>query len=141
MLRAEVAEMLRVDKMTVRRLERRGELHPIVLEGVHYFGRKHVFEVLKARQHGQRAAAFRLFEEGKEPVQVVIELDADPDLVHALWEGYQRLLGCWVVQGPKSLRAWEATYGLGELTPRKLLKALELVASNPPLRAELLAVG
>lgn len=137
MLRAEVAHALRISKSRVRQLEVQGVLHPIQQGGVHYFVRDQVLEAAKAREGGLAGEVFRLFEQGETAVAVVMQLNADPDYIQGLWESYHRMLGCWVVQGPGSLRAWEGVFRLGELTPHKLLRALELVASSPELRAEM----
>jgi len=127
--------MLGSSKTTVRRLENTGLLHPIVLDGVHYFAREAIARAAQARPHALSGKAFTLFEAGKTPIETVVELDADPEHIHALWETYQRLQGCWVIQGPKSLRAWEGVYHLGELTPTKLLRCIEIVCADPKLRA------
>lgn len=139
--RIEVCRQLGVAKTTVRRLEESGELNPVVFQGVHYFDRRQVITLLKARAHSHAARAFALFEAGKQPVQVVLELDVDPEQIQRLWEHYNRMQKCWIVEGPGSLKAWEPVYKLGELTPRKLLRALELVCANPQLRATLLATA
>lgn len=119
----------------MRRLEDRGLLHPIVLDGVHYFARDAILRAAQARPHAISGKAFTLFEAGKTPVQVVVELEADPEHIRTLWETYNRLQGCWVIQGPSSLRAWEPVYKLGELTPTKLLRCIEIVCADPKLRA------
>lgn len=132
--RAEVAKMLDSHKTTVRRLESKGLLEPVLIDGVHYFARSNVARALQARPHAISGPAFALFKAGKEPADVVIELCAEPDHIRALWTSYKQLEGCWVIQGPGSLRAWEPIYQLGELTPEKLLQALELVCADPELR-------
>lgn len=137
--RAEVGRQLGIAKTQVRRLEASGELHPVMFRGVHYFDRRQVLALLKLRAHTYAARAFALFEAGKQPVDVVLELDVDPEQIQRLWENYNRMLGCWIVKGPGSLKAWEPVYKLGELTPHKLLRALEIVCSNPQLRATLMA--
>jgi hypothetical protein len=139
--RAEAAQMLGVSKTTLRLYEKRELVQPIFVDGIHWFARATIRDAMKARQHGHSAAAFALFEQGKTPVEVVLELDVEPERIQHLWECYHRLQGCWIVKGPGSLRAWERTYRLGELTPAKLLRALELVCSNPTLREQLLASG
>ena len=133
--RSQAAQMLGSGVTTVRRLEKQGLLHPIVLDGVNYFARDAIARAAQARPNAVSGKAFTLFEAGKTPVQVVVELDADPEHIRTLWETYQRLQGCWVIQGPKSLRAWEGVYHLGELTPTKLLRCIEIVCADPKLRA------
>lgn len=131
--------MLGMGKTTLRRFEERGLLQPIYVDGIHWFARDTIRDAMRARKQGHSAAAFALFEQGKTPVEVVLELDVEPERVQHLWECYHRLQGCWVIQGPRSLRAWQQTFQLGELTPGRLLRALELVCSNPTLREQLLA--
>ena len=135
--RSEVATHLDTSLKTVRNLETRGFLRPVKLEGVNYFTRHDVAQAIEARPRAICGKAFALFKEGIEPIDAVVELDADPDHIDRLYRTFKRMEGCWVVQGPKSLRAWEPVYRLGELTPRKLLKCVELVSGNPRLRKEI----
>lgn len=129
--------MLGAHKTTVRRLETRGLLRPVRIEGVNYFSREAVARAVEARPQAVAAPAFELFKQGVQPVDVVIKLGADPEHIRTLWESYNRLLGMSIVQGPGSLKAWEPVYKVGELTPRKLLGCLEIVHANPRLREEL----
>lgn len=129
--------MLGVHKSSIRRMEDRGELRPIVVAGVHWFTREAVAHAYQRLEGTICAAAFRLFKAGLEPVDVVIELEADAELIGQLWRSYNDLEGHWVVEGPGSKRAWEPVFQLGELTPAKLRRALELCGSTPALRAEL----
>lgn len=135
--RSEAAKMLGAHKTTVRRLENRGLLKPLLIDGVHYFSREAVARAAQARPHAVSGPAFKLFKAGMQPEDVVIELCADPDHIAQLWASYNAMLGNWVVKGPGSLKAWELTYKVGELTPKKLLRCLEIVHANPRLRAEL----
>jgi hypothetical protein len=118
-------------------METSGAITPTVVDGVHLFPASEVRAAIRLREGRIAGRAFELFEVGKTPVQVVMELNADPQIIHDLHRGYHELLGNWVVEGPGSLKAWEPVYRLGKLTARKLLRALEIVCANPALRAEL----
>ena len=126
--------MLGVSKTMVRRLEAR-VLSPIVLDGIHYFTRADILSALETRPGAVSGPAFALFKKGVDPIDVVVELGADPSHIHALWKSYNELNHCWVIQGPSSLKAWEPVFQLGELTPELLLRALEIVCGNPATRA------
>lgn len=127
--------MLGVSKTMVRHLEKRSLVNPIVLDGVHYFTRAQVLKALETRPGAISGPAFALFKKGVKPIDVVVELAADPDHIQVLWKTYNELNHCWVIQGPSSLKAWEGVFKLGELTPELLLRALELVCGNPETRA------
>lgn len=139
LLRSEAGQRLGVSTAMVRKLEQTGVLEGIELGGVHYFTRDAVTKAAERRTNTLAGRAFQLFGEGVTPTDAVVQLNADPGHVQRLWEAFHKLEGSYVVQGPKSLRAWEASYGLelGSLTPGKLLRALEIVCCDPRLRAEL----
>ena len=137
--RRQVAEALGCDKSAVRRMEASGKLMPILLDGEYLFDPQQV-QKLNARNGPEiSGAAFTLFAQGKTAIDVVIALNADPEAVERLFQLYHRLARNWVIQGPASLATWEKYFDLGELTPGKILCALELVGCNPDLRAYLMA--
>ena len=87
-----------------------------------------------------RTLCWQLFEEGHGPARVVIDLGLPPAMVAHEWRQYCELSSHWVVAAPKGPKAaWEATFGLGPLSPQMILCALELVARHPKLRPQLLA--
>ena len=135
--RHQTAELLSVHITTVRRLEKRGVLTPIMQDGTHWFSRETIGRAIEARQSHIWADVFRKFRDGAQPTAVVIELGVDPALVEHLWASFQGMERRWVVEMPESMRAWQGVYRLGELTPRKLLLALEIVCADPVLRAQL----
>jgi hypothetical protein len=95
--RGDVARRLGVHISTVRRLEARGELVPVIEEdgGLRYF---HLYQVVmlkkgrtrKAQEQAAevRVAAFELFRRGVDWRDVAIRLHYDPLRVHRLWRLY-----------------------------------------------------
>lgn len=138
--RRQAAATLGVHVATVRQWESRQALAAKIVEGVHLFTAEQI-ELLRASRQGKLAGlAFQMFEDGKTPVQVVIELGIDPQRIAKMHLSYVQLSQSWVVKGPSGPRAaWERTYRIGELTSEKLRRALELVSTNPALREKLLA--
>lgn len=135
--RQQTAEMLGVHISTVIRLQKKGVLMPIMQDGAFWFSRETIGRAVEARKSHIWADAFRKFRAGLKPTAVVVELGIDPVLVELLWSSFQAMERRWVVEMPESMRAWQGVYQLGELTPRKLLRALEIVCADPALRAQL----
>lgn len=137
--RRQAAQALGVSLATVRLWERAQTMVPRCVEGIHVFSRDQI-ETLRSNRVGKLSAlAFRCFEDGLSPVQVVIKYGVDPERIAKMHAAYIRMTGSWVVKGPSgSIDAWERTYRIGPLTPDKLRRALELCASTPSLRKTLL---
>lgn len=134
-----VGRLLRCSRATVRRYEGTRELKPIVIAGVHYFRRAEVVQLAEQRDGRIAARAWGLFRDGKGLVDVVLELQAEPDYVRALWEQYQQAIGMLVVQLPQPLEHWARVYhaSLADFAPVRLLRALEICLSTPELRRQL----
>lgn len=113
--------------------------------GVHIYTRQQLERWQQMQDPGKGELASKVFAElegGRTPVQIVIELKAEPEEVRRLVDCYTRLTGGWLVQGPPGpRRTWEESYQLGPLTPAKLRRALELCAANEALRSKLLQDG
>ncbi len=133
--RRQASNALGVTLATVKLWEKAGTMVPRCVEGVHVFSRDQI-ETVRSNRIGKLSShAFRAFEAGKTPVQVVIDHGVDPERVAKMHDAYIRMSGSWVVQGPSGSReAWERTYRIGPLTPEKLRRALELCASRADLR-------
>lgn len=100
--RAEAAKLLGVSKSTLRRME--GEvLTPVVgPKNVRLFHEEEIRSVIVTRRAGisaQRgdgevaAAAFTAFDENVHPVDVIKQIELDPDLVEALHARWARMRG------------------------------------------------
>jgi hypothetical protein len=142
--RGPAATFLGCSLWTLKWWHKKGVLVPeLQKSGVFLYSRKQLEDFRDAEPERMAARAFQLFEQGRSAVHVVIELEAAPSLIEAMHEQYVRLSSAWRVQGfpPGSRAVWERTYGLGELTPMKLRRALELCAADPKLKAKLLEDG
>lgn len=138
--RAQAAGALGVSDSTLRKWHSQKLFVPAhQREGTYLYTAKQIAERRKLQNGKLAGLAFRLFEQGCSAVETVIELEAPPEAIAKLHAEWVKLSGGWVVAGPTGTRSsWERTYGIGKLTPAKLRVALELVASNPALRAKLL---
>jgi hypothetical protein len=108
--RTKTAELLNTSISKVRRLEDRDELPAIVDErGYHFHTLTQInnFKIRNARATGKSdgidgsiaAAVFELFDQGKNPVDVVKELHLDPRLVQQLYKQWVSLRGGFIVSG------------------------------------------
>lgn len=96
--RATVCRILGVTRNAVVHYEKTGRLNPTIdPDGVHRFDRAEV-EALAQTRRARRlqtiggdvaADAFRLFEAGYSPAEVVIELAQPTEIIRALWEDYK----------------------------------------------------
>lgn len=138
----EVSTILGCTKRYVRKLRAQGDLGGIEHDGCHYFTREEVQRLQHRRSHGN-GAAFKAFEAGLSPVQVVTQHDLDPDRVAYLHTQWHRLQHRIAIEAPTSPVQWEAVYKLRleSLTPAQLLKCVEIVCADPALRAQLGANG
>lgn len=141
--RSQAARYLGKSLRQIRWLEESGVLKPkIAKRGVRVFERGDLDNYRRATPGSLAARAFACFEAGKTPAQAVIQCEATPQEIETLHDAWVRMSGAWTVAGPKGPRlAWERTYGIGEITPTKLRRALELVATRPDLRERLLAAS
>lgn len=140
--RTQASAYLGVAVSTLRLWQASGRFEPSrQRKGVWLYERKHLDECARTLRTSNGELAREVFgrlEQGRTAVQIVMELAADPEQVAQLVDSYARLTGSWLVAGPPGpRRAWEDTYRVGELTPTKLRRALELVAATPELRAKL----
>lgn len=140
--RKAAAALLHSSVQIVRNAERRGELRPVKLEGVHFFSSRDVL-AYAARREGRlgrlTAQACTLFRQGHGIVDVAIALEAELDHVTMLFGAWNRAEGMLIVELPKPLAHWARVYhaSLGDFTPRRLLRALEICLSSAELRQQL----
>ena len=131
--RGQLARVLGTSLATVRRKEDAGTLHPIVIDGVHYFSPAEV-DALRASSQpvaegGKReqtsgeiaAAAFECFERGRTPRQVVIELKQDPQIIRNLFRQYAEEDVLLIDPQRREIERW---LGVPKLIPVDLLPAL-----------------
>jgi hypothetical protein len=96
MTRGDVARELKCHVSSIRRLEAKGDLNPIIGDGGVRFFRYWEVRNLKERRARKkighaaemRLAAFRLFDRGVAWQDVALQLDYDPLRVHYLWKLY-----------------------------------------------------
>lgn len=146
--RIEVASLLGLGgRTTVRHYEERGELRSIFVNGQHWFTKEEVLRALYARDMRFKEA-FARFAAGASPMDVVIELNMNPEQTGRLYAIYvdqctrfERQKNRLVVQLPdkRSLDEWSRIYRAtpADFTAVKLLRALELCLADPGLRAQL----
>lgn len=141
--RSQAARYLGKSLRQIRWLEDSGVLKPkIAKRGIRVFERAELDSYRKSSPGSLAARAFACFEAGKSPAHAVIACEATPREIEELHDAWVRMSGSWTVAGPKGPRlAWEKTYGIGEITPVKVRRALELVATHPDLRQRLLAAS
>ncbi len=134
--RAQAARFLGVNVERVRYMRHTGQLESVEVQGVHVY-RREALELVRAQQRSKLAArAFVLFERGTKAADVVIKLEAEPDVIADLHRAWAEMTSAIVVQAPRGSRAaWEKTYKIGPLTPRKMRRALEIVSASPELRS------
>lgn len=95
--RAGAAALLRVSSSTIRRLEARGELHPRVVDGVHYFDREEIHRARSARAasaptDGEAAAlAFELLDQGVGMRDIVKRCRVTPERARALATEWRKM--------------------------------------------------
>jgi hypothetical protein len=95
--RAGVAALLRVSSSTVRRLEERGELHPRVIDGVHFFDPEEIHRARAARASsapadGDAAAlAFELLDQGVGLRDIVKRCRVTPERARALATEWKKM--------------------------------------------------
>ncbi len=99
--RAEVARFLGCSRRRIHQLQAEGRIHSVLdAQGWHVFSRAEViaFAERRGRTHADKthgtvaAEVFRLFREGVELPEVVMQTKQAPATVRALWEEYRRPL-------------------------------------------------
>jgi hypothetical protein len=137
--RSQAARFLGLRLSAIKAAEQRGALRPFVLQGVHLFSREELERYRSSTKHGELAAkCFASFAVGATAAQVVIEHSVPPELARHLLVTYGELAETVICAAPKGTRkAWEAAFGV-VLTPELVLRAVELAARTPSIRAKLL---
>lgn len=141
--RSEAMQVLGMSRSGLRHLEG-GELTPMSRggRGVWYL-RTEVEAVWTSRMGDESKIAFSLFETGGTPVELVTEHGVDHMLARRLygaWKSLRELAGCTLILDlPVNVtsRPWLRSYGFGDdgIHPLWALRAIELVAMTPELRA------
>ncbi len=146
--RLQAAKYLGRSVTTIRRWQKDGLLVGVTVEGTAVFT---VTELDAMRSYGtghDAGQAFDLFAEGKGAIEVVRELKYPPDVAMSMWESWQTMSRVFVIEAPPCSRVeWERVYSCALpsrksdprpqhpqntylLTPRRLLKVLELVSTS-----------
>lgn len=137
--RTQAARFLAVTVPNIRAAEQRGALRPMVIEGVHLFSRDELERYRASTKHGEVAArAFKSFAAGRTAADVVQELEIPPDMARHLQSTYVELSSSVLCAAPPGTRAaWERAFGV-QLEPELVLRAVQLAARTPSIRARLL---
>lgn len=134
-------------RQTVVDCEKRGELRSVFVYGQHWFPRSEVLRLLYARDH-RWPQAYKRFAEGASPMDVVIELNMEPEQTSRCYAIYvdqknrfEQQRNMLLVQLPdrRIFAEWAEVYGAStaDFTPARLLRAMELCLADPTLRAQL----
>lgn len=119
------------------------ELTPITVGKRVYYRRRELDAVLYRRLEDGGRKAFRIFEAGGGPVQLVTDHGIDPVSAERLWETWQRLKQAGgrtlVIELPHDIRStpWCRAHGFDPeegVPPLWALRAIELVARSPAQR-------
>jgi hypothetical protein len=139
--RVQAARYLGISIQAVKAAQARGALAAQSVQGVSVFSRATLDTYRDSTPRGELAAlAFVRFAAGETCADVVIALRVQPAMAESLLEAYARCAGVIVVAAPSCGREeWAALLKLPTLTPALVLRALELCAQTPSLRARLLA--
>lgn len=142
--RKDAAQFLGMSRSGLRNLDG-VQLTPINIgpRGDVFYKREELEGVLVHRLGSQSATAFKHFEDGGTPVELVTEHGIDHVAGLRLYEAWKRLklvAGCCLfIELPLDItsRPWRATYGFDDtgVPPLWALRAIELVAMTPELRA------
>jgi hypothetical protein len=132
--RGQAARRMGVSIATVRRMEG-AELQPILVGGKHCFPIEDVDRNRKATDGDLAAQVFRMFNEDKTQVEVVIALKESPDRIRKLFHDWIEMSDC-IVAGPPGLGQRRLRRYLGgRITRRLVMVCLEMVFADPKLRA------
>jgi len=139
--RTQAARYLGIAVQSVKAAQARGALAAESVQGVSVFSRAVLDTYRESTPRGELAAlAFARYAAGETCADVVIALRIQPALAESLLASYERCAGVIVVAAPSCGReTWSELLKLPALTPGLVLRALELCAQTPSLRARLLA--
>jgi DNA-binding transcriptional MerR regulator len=134
--RAGAAALLRVSPSTVRRLEERGELHPRVIDGVHFFDPEEIHRARTARApsappDGDAAAlAFELLDQGVGLRDIVKRCRVTPERARALAAEWKKMGSGELVIGAEVRTEIARALGMPALSPNALLRAVRDVVQD-----------
>lgn len=137
--REQTAEVLGCSEWQLRKLQSRGLIPAVQIEGAYFFNIQNVQGLAKRQQEGARAAeCFERFERGMPPERVVIELQMHYDEVERAHQAWVRMADAVVFRPAQgvSRKRWEQVYGV-KVTPQNLHKALAIVATHADLCGQL----
>lgn len=139
--RGQAGRYLGISRQAVMAAQARGALAAELVNGVSVFSRAVLDTYRDSTPRGEVAAlAFARFAAGETCADVVIALRVQPAMAESLLASYERCAGVIVVAAPNCGRQeWADLLKLPTLTPGLVLRALELCAQTPSLRARLLA--
>jgi hypothetical protein len=128
--RAGVAALLHVSSSTVRRLEERGELHPRVIDGVHFFDPEEIHRARAARASsappdGDAAAfAFELLDQGVGLRDIVKRCRVTPERARALATEWKKMGSDELVISAEVRAELSRALGTRHLSSDTLLRAV-----------------
>lgn len=134
--RAGAAALLRVSPSTVRRLEERGELHPRVIDGVHFFDPDEIHRARTARApsappDGDAAAlAFELLDQGVGLRDIVKRCRVTPERARVLAAEWKKMGSGELVIGAEVRTEIARALGMPVLSPNALLRAVRDVVQD-----------
>jgi hypothetical protein len=135
--RAGAAALLCVSSSTIRRLEERGELHPRVIDGVHFFDPEEIHRARTARApsappDGDAAAlAFELLDQGASLRDIVKRCRVTPERARALATEWKKMSsGELVISAEMRAEISRALGGMHLLSPAVLLRAVRYVVQE-----------
>jgi hypothetical protein len=111
-----------------------GEL-PVLIDGKHMFAAQ---DVEKYAQHsdGKLAAmAFEQFNQGKSPVELVIEMKIPPQRIEKIHDAWGRMSSAVVVVAPSpfTITRWKRMLRVDRFSWTMIAKALEIIMRDPKL--------
>jgi hypothetical protein len=132
--RAGAAALLCVSSSTIRRLEERGELHPRVVDGVHFFDPEEIHRARTARASsappdGDAAAlAFELLDQGVGLRDIVKRCRVTPERARALASEWKKMgSGELVISAEVRAEISRALGGMHLVSPAVLLRGVRYV--------------
>lgn len=139
--RTQAARFLGVSLAAVKAAQKRGSLAVSSVQGVSVFSRDTLTSWRDSTPRGAiAAAAFRCYARGRSAAQVVADLEILPVTAITLQAAYAECSGGLLVAcSPMARATWARVYGVPELTPELVLRAVEICAQTPALRAKLLS--
>jgi hypothetical protein len=128
--RAGAAALLHVSSSTIRRLEERGELHPCVIDGVHFFDPEEIHRARAARASSApsdgdaSALAFELLDQGAGLRDIVKRCRVTPERARALAAEWKKLGSGELVISAEVRAEISRALGMPTLSPAALLRAV-----------------